>query len=150
MTIFSNMNNITKNLTREFETLNSEMFRAEWRKAKADLVLRARRYTALLKWIDKTICGLEIDVKCFNPADKTDGYTKRFFKQYCDSMGQLAVLVQFRMLLQDPKCTEEQAKNIGYTIDKMFNVYYDCEMDYYMDRPRGDLWQDTNVITRDQ
>lgn len=127
---------IVYNLAKEFKALNTEMFAAEWRKNITDMQLRKRRYDALLQWINVQIKRFEIDVKILNPADKNAEYTQKYFKQFFRSMAQLGVLVQFRELLQDPKCTSTQAANIEYTIEKMFYVYYDASVDYYLDLPK--------------
>lgn len=127
---------IEYNLAKEFKALNTEMFAAEWRKNITDMQLRKRRYDALLQWINVQIKRFEIDVKILNPADKNAEYTQKDFKQFFRSMAQLGVLVQFRELLQDPKCTSAQAENIEYTIEKMFYVYYDASVDYYLDLPK--------------
>lgn len=103
---------------------NMEFFGYAWRENIRNMLSKEDKYSKLIDWINKEIETHKNNMNIFNPADKVIGYTNEFFKNYETACKNIAMLLNFKEVLLDSKCTTKMRENIEYTICKVFNIKY--------------------------
>lgn len=111
---------------------NKVFFSYAWRENVNNLLSSEDRYSKLINWINKEIEKHKTDMNIFNPADKVIGYTNEFFKNYETACKNIAMLLNFKEVLLDGKCTIKMRENIEYTICKVFNIKYNEMLNDYV------------------
>lgn len=110
---------------RDFMINNNKVFFGyAWRENVNNLLSSEDRYSKLIDWINKEIETHKNYMNIFNPANKVIGYTNEFFKNYETACKNIAMLLNFKEVLLDGKCTIKMRENIEYTICKVFNIKY--------------------------
>lgn len=123
---------ILRGISRALVESNQIFFESAWRKKIGEILMEESRYTKLVRWCDSEIERRQGVVATFNPASRNETYTNDMFKTYQAQLGELAMLVQFREMLIDSQCTEEERKNIEYAICKIFCIKYEENLRDYI------------------
>ena len=119
-------------LAKQYGKQNAEFFAMAWRQMEGVLLEQASRFSKLVDWCDKEIRQAGGIINVFSPADKTADYSTAQAKLWREQVHYVAELVYFRGLLLDNRTTNEQRKNIEYTIEKLYGIKYSEELNDYL------------------
>lgn len=127
-----NVDDLLENIKKFMIDNNKVFFSYAWRENVNNLLISEDRYSKLIDWINKEIEIQKNNMNIFNPADKVIGYTNEFFKNYETACKNIAMLLNFKEVLLDSKCTIKMRENIEYTICKLFNIKYNEMLNDYV------------------
>jgi len=119
-------------LEEEFKK-NGEEFKAFlWQDGLGKTLESQKRFVKLKNWVRRRI---EIESLSFSinaPMKRTEEYTNGNFEDYLESIQSFGVLLHCLQLLEDRQTSEEQRKNIEYTLERLYGVKYDEMLEDYV------------------
>ena len=125
---------LIKAVEKEYGKSKDEYFNYAWREKITECLNEENKYSKLIEWINERIDFNKININIFNPADKTKQYTNGFFNLFKKSCEEIAMLINFKIIILDKKCSIQMRENVEYAICKIFNVYYNKELDSYISK----------------
>jgi hypothetical protein len=124
--------NLVRAIEKEYKKSKEAFFAYAWRETVGSTLAIENKYSTLIDWINERICLNADIINIFNPADKTEQYTNGFFNTYRNACEELAMLLNFKEILLDDRCTVQMRENIEYAICKMFDMYYNEQLNNYV------------------
>lgn len=125
---------LIKAVENEYGKSKDEYFNYAWREKITECLNEENKYSKLIEWINERIDLNKININIFNPADRTEQYTNGFFELYRKSCEEIAMLINFKIIILDKRCSIQMRENVEYAICKIFNVYYNKELDSYISK----------------
>lgn len=116
----------------EYSKSHEEFFGYAWREKLSDILIWENKYSKLIEWIDVKIDECLKSINIFNPADKFEEYTNEYFNNYKTACGNLAMLLNFKLIILDKRCSTKMRRNIEYTICKIFEIKYNDMLQRYI------------------
>ena len=123
--------NLIEAIEQEYAKSREAFFRYAWREKIKKIIADENKYVKLVEWVNEKITSNADIVNIFNPADKHEGYTVGFLKNYKDACGELAMLLNFKGLLLDERSTTTMRENIEYAICQIFKIKYNEDLELY-------------------
>lgn len=125
---------LIKAVEKEYGKSKDEYFNYAWREKITECLNEENKYSKLIEWINERIDLNKININIFNPADRTEQYTNGFFELYRKSCEEIAMLINFKIIILDKRCSIQMRENVEYAICKIFNVCYNKELDSYISK----------------
>jgi hypothetical protein len=128
-------NKLIENIEKFMIRNNQTYFGYAWRENICNFLETETKYEKLLFWINKEIKTYGTEMNLFNPSDKFDKYPISFFNTYKNACCNLTMLLNFKYIIMDERCTTEMRENIEESICKIYNISYDpitCSYDTFM------------------
>ena len=123
---------LIKAIEREYAKSMDAYFSYAWREKVNEFLSDESKYARLVDWINNRIDFNRDTIDVFNPADKYEQYNNGFFKNYCNACKELAMLINFKEIILDNRCTTEMRENIEYTICKIYKIHYSEQLKCYV------------------
>ena len=125
---------LIKAVEKEYGKSKDEYFNYAWREKITECLNEENKYSKLIEWINERIDLNKININIFNPADRTEQYTNGFFELYRKSCEEIAMLINLKIIILDKRCSIQMRENVEYAVCKIFNVYYNKELDSYISK----------------
>lgn len=125
---------LIKAVEKEYGKSKDEYFNYAWREKITECLNEENKYSKLIEWINERIDLNKININIFNPADRTEQYTNGFFELYRKSCEEIAMLINFKIIILDKRRSIQMRENVEYAICKIFNVCYNKELDSYISK----------------
>lgn len=125
---------LIKAVEKEYGKSIDEYFNYAWREKITECLNEENKYSKLIEWINERIDLNKININIFNPADRTEQYTNGFFELYRKSCEEMAMLINLKIIILDKRCSIQMRENVEYAVCKIFNVYYNKELDSYISK----------------
>lgn len=125
---------LIKAVEKEYGKSIDEYFNYAWREKITECLNEENKYNKLIEWINERIDLNKININIFNPADRTEQYTNGFFELYRKSCEEMAMLINLKIIILDKRCSIQMRENVEYAVCKIFNVYYNKELDSYISK----------------
>lgn len=125
---------LIKAVEKEYGKSKDEYFNYAWREKITECLNEENKYSKLIEWINERIDLNKININIFNPADRTEQYTNGFFELYRKSCEEMAMLINLKIIILDKRCSIQMRENVEYAVCKIFNVYYNKELDSYISK----------------
>ena len=125
---------LIKAVEKEYGKSKDEYFNYAWREKITECLNEENKYSKLIEWINERIDLNKININIFNPADKTKQYNNGFFNLFKKSCEEMAMLINFKIIILDKRCSMQMRENVEYAICKIFNVCYNKELDSYISK----------------
>lgn len=123
---------LIKAIELEYRKSKDMYFGYAWREKINEILSNESKYARLVEWINERIDFNREVIDLFNPADRTEIYSNGFFKTYCNACKELAMLINFKEIILDNRCTTKMRENVEYVICKVFGVYYNETLGCYV------------------
>lgn len=128
------MEKLIKAIEKEYSKSIDVFFEYAWREKIDEFLNADTKYAKLVDWINERIETHRNTIDIFNPADRTEQYTNGFFELYRKACEEIAMLINFKIIILDKRCSMQMRENVEYAICKIFNVYYNKELDSYISK----------------
>lgn len=119
-------------IEKEYDKSLDTFFSYAWREKVDEFLDDESKYSRLVDWINEQIDLCKDNINIFNPADKIKQYSNGFFNIYSNACKNIAMLLNFKGIILDKRCTTKMREDIEYTICKVFNIHYSEQLKIYI------------------
>lgn len=116
-----------------------KFFNYAWREKIGEILLTENKYNKLIDWINIKLESYETTLNVLNPIDDfvnerfTNKENDELFIQYKQACSDIAMLINYKWIILDDKCSIKMRENIEKIICKLYKIHYNENLKIYIE-----------------